>query len=298
MSTQIGFIGLGAMGEPMAANLIAAGYKLRVYNRTASKAEALVKAGATRVERPGDAAPPGGVVITMLADDAALEQVTLGPGGVAEKLGPGGIHVSMSTVAPATTRRLAKDHAAHGNTIIASPVFGRPDAAKAKRLWVLASGPAAQKTAIRPLLEAMGQAVFDFGEEPGAANVAKLAGNFLIAANLEAMSEAFAMAEKQGVERAAVADLLAKTLFACPIYQGYGKAIAEKRFTPVGFRMPLGLKDLELTLRTAGEVTMPLPIASLVRDRFLASLAKGRADMDWSAIALSVLDDAGLSHKP
>src|SRR5579864_8986269 len=118
MSTEVGFIGLGAMGEPMATNLLAAGYKLRVYNRTASKAEALVKAGATRVERPSDAAPEGGVVITMLADDAALEQVTLGAEGLAERLGPGGIHVSMSTVAPATTRRLAEHHAAHGNTII------------------------------------------------------------------------------------------------------------------------------------------------------------------------------------
>jgi 3-hydroxyisobutyrate dehydrogenase-like beta-hydroxyacid dehydrogenase len=276
MSTEIGFIGLGAMGAPMAANLAAAGYKLRVYNRTPSKADALVAAGAVRVERPGDAAQTGGVAITMLADDAALEQVTLGAGGLAERLGAGGIHISMST----------------------APVFGRPDAAKAKRLWVLASGPAAQKTAIRPLLEAMGQAIFDFGEEPGAANVAKLVGNFLIAANLEAMSEAFAMAEKQGVERTAVADMLAKTLFACPIYQGYGKAVAEKRFTPVGFRMPLGLKDVELALRTAAEVTMGLPIASLVRDRFLASLAKGRGEMDWSAIALSVLDDAGLKHQP
>jgi 3-hydroxyisobutyrate dehydrogenase-like beta-hydroxyacid dehydrogenase len=298
MSTEIGFIGLGAMGTPMAVNLTAAGYKLRVYNRTASKADALVATGAIRVERPGDAAQTGGVAITMLADDAALEQVTLGAGGLAERLGAGGIHISMSTVAPATTRRLAEHHAACGNSIIAAPVFGRPDAAKAKRLWVLASGPAAQKAAIRPLLEAMGQAIFDFGEEPGAANVAKLVGNFLIAANLEAMSEAFAMAEKQGVERAAVADMLAKTLFACPIYQGYGKAIAEKRFTPVGFRMPLGLKDVELALKTAAEVTMGLPIASLVRDRFLASLAKGRAEMDWSAIALSVLDDAGLKHQP
>jgi 3-hydroxyisobutyrate dehydrogenase-like beta-hydroxyacid dehydrogenase len=286
------------MGEPMAANLAAAGYKLRVYNRTASKADALVATGATRVERPGDAAQTGGVAITMLADDAALEAVTLGAGGLAERLGAGGIHISMSTVAPATARRLAKHHATCGNIYIAAPVFGRPDAARAKRLWVLASGPAPQKTAIRPLLEAMGQAVFDFGEDPGAANVAKLVGNFLIAANLEAMSEALAMAEKQGVERAAVADMLSKTLFACPIYVGYGKAIAEKRFTPVGFRMPLGLKDVELALRTAAEVTMALPIASLVRDRFLASLAKGRAEMDWSAIALGVLDDAGISHKP
>lgn len=297
MSTEIGFIGLGAMGAPIAANLATAGYKLRVYNRTASKADALVAMGATRVERPGDAAVPGGVAITMLADDAALEAVTLGAGGLAERLGSGGIHISMSTVAPATSRRLAQHHAARGSTYIAAPVFGRPDAAKAKRLWVLASGPAVQRAAIRPVLEAVGQGIFDFGDEPGAANVAKLAGNFLIAANLEAMSEAFTMAEKQGVDRAAVADMLAKTLFACPIYQGYGKAIAEKRFTPVGFRMPLGLKDVELALRTAAEVTMALPIASLVRDRFLASLAKGREEMDWSAIALSVLDDAGLSHQ-
>jgi len=296
MSTEIGIIGLGAMGAPIAANLAAAGYKLRVYNRTASKADGLVTTGATLVERPGDAALAGGVAITMLADDAALESVTLGAGGLAERLGRGGIHISMSTVSPATTRRLAEYHAAAGNTLIAAPVFGRPDAAKAKRLWVVCSGPAAQKTAIRPLLEAVGQAILDFGEEPGAANVAKLVGNFLIAANLEAMSEAFAMAEKQGVERTAVADMLAKTLFACPIYQGYGKAIAEKRFTPVGFRMRLGLKDVELALRTAEEVTMGLPIASLVRDRFLANLAKGRGDMDWSAIALGVLDDAGLKH--
>jgi 3-hydroxyisobutyrate dehydrogenase-like beta-hydroxyacid dehydrogenase len=298
MSTEVGFIGLGAMGAPMAANLAAAGYKLRVYNRTASKADALVAAGATLVERPGDAAPAGGIAITMVADDAALEHVTLGAAGLGHRLGAGGIHISMSTVAPATSRRLAGHHASLGNTYIAAPVFGRPEAAKAKRLWMLASGPAAAKTAIRPVLEAMGQAVFDFGEEPGAANVAKLVGNFLIAANLEAMSEAFAMAEKQGVERAAVADMLAKTLFACPIYQGYGKAVAEKRFTPVGFRMPLGLKDVELALRTAAEVTVALPMGSLVRDRLIASLAKGFGDMDWSAIALSVLDDAGLGHKP
>jgi 3-hydroxyisobutyrate dehydrogenase-like beta-hydroxyacid dehydrogenase len=297
MNFEIGFIGLGAMGAPMAANLIAAGYKLRVYNRTASKAEALVALGATRVERAADVAAPGGVAITMVADDAALQAVTLGAGGLAERLGRGGIHISMSTVAPATARGLAQHHASLGGTYIAAPVFGRPEAAKAKRLWILAAGGAPQKVAIRPILDAMGQAVFDFGEDPGAANVAKLAGNFLIAANLEAMSEAFAMAEKQGVDRVAVADMLAKTLFACPIYQGYGRMIGEKRFTPVGFRMPLGLKDVELVIRAAAEVKVPMPTASLVRDRFLTSLAKGREDMDWSAIALSVLEDAGLATR-
>jgi 3-hydroxyisobutyrate dehydrogenase-like beta-hydroxyacid dehydrogenase len=296
MSTEIGFVGLGAMGAPMAANLLAAGYRLRVYNRTASKADALVANGAVRVESAGDVAAPGGVAITVVADDAVLERVTMGADGLAERLGRGGIHISMSTVAPATARRLATHHAACGNSYIAAPVFGPPQVAKAKRLWIPISGPAAQKATIRPVLEAMGQAIFDFGEEPGAANVVKLCGNFLIAANLEAMSEAFAMAEKQGVDRAAVADMLAKSLFACPIYLGYGRAVAQKRFTPVRLRMPLGLKDVELAMRTAEEVTMALPMASLVRDRILTSLAKGREDMDWSAIALSVLDDAGLSH--
>jgi 3-hydroxyisobutyrate dehydrogenase-like beta-hydroxyacid dehydrogenase len=297
MKQEIGFIGLGAMGAPMASSLIDAGYALWVYNRTASKAEPLVAMGAKRVDHPADAAKPGGIAITMLSDDAALREVALGSSGLAERLGRGGIHISMSTVAPATSRFIADEHAKRGGAYIAAPVFGRPEAAKAKRLWVLASGPAEKKSAARPLLEAMGQAVFDFGEDAGAANVAKLAGNFLIAANLEAMSEAFAMAEKQGVQQSAVADLLAKTLFACPIYQGYGRAIAEKRFTPVGFRMPLGLKDVDLALKTAAEVMVPLPVASLLRDRFLTSLAKGRDEMDWSAIALSVLDDAGLNHK-
>ncbi|HZO80270.1 MAG TPA: NAD(P)-dependent oxidoreductase [Candidatus Binataceae bacterium] len=297
MNQEIGFVGLGAMGAPMAANLLTAGYKLRVYNRTAAKTDALVAQGAARVERAGDVAAPGGIAITMVADDAALESVTAGAGGLAERLGRGGIHISMSTVAPATARRLAQHHAVCGGVYVAAPVFGRPDAARAKRLWIATSGPAAYKATVRPLLEAMGQAIFDFGEDPGAANVAKLCGNFLIAANLEAMAEAFAMAEKQGVDRVAVAEMLAKTLFACPIYLGYGKAVAEKRFTPVGFRMPLGLKDVELALRTAAEVTMALPTASLVRDRILTSLAKGREDMDWSALALSVLDDAGLGHQ-
>lgn len=296
MSTEIGFVGLGAMGAPMAANLLAAGFKLRVYNRTASKADPLVANGAMRVEHAGDVAVEGGIAITMLADDAALESVTLGADGLAQRLGRGGIHISMSTVAPATARRLARHHADCGNTYVAAPVFGRPDAAKAKRLWIATSGSAEQKATIRPVLEAMGQATFDFGDDAGAANVAKLCGNFLIAANIEAMSEAFTMAEKQGVDRVAVADMLAKTLFACPIYLGYGRAIAEKRFTPVGFRMPLGLKDVELAMDTAAEVKMALPTASLVRDRMLASLANGRDDMDWSAIALGVLDDAGLGH--
>jgi 3-hydroxyisobutyrate dehydrogenase-like beta-hydroxyacid dehydrogenase len=294
MSDEIGFIGLGAMGVPMAANLLAAGVKLRVWNRTAGKAAPLIAQGATEAATPAAAIATGGVAITMLADDAALESVTLGDNGLAARLGAGGIHVSMSTIAPATAERLARYHADRGGIYVAAPVFGRPENAQARQLVVCTSGPAAAKEKARPLLDAMGRAVFDFGEAPGAANVAKLCGNFLIAAAIEAMAEAFAMAEKSGLDRNQVAAMLTKTLFASPVYQRYGEMVAAKRHTPAGFKLPLGLKDVELVLATGGAARVPMPLAGMLRERIIAGLAKGRDEMDWSALALGVLDDAGI----
>ena len=294
MNLEAGFIGLGAMGLPIASNLHGAGVKLRVFNRTPSKAQSLVAKGAVAAVSPGEAAAPGGVVMTMLADDAAVESMVMGEGGLAARLAPGGIHVSMSTIAPATARRLAHYHTEHGSIYVASPVFGRPDAAAARQLVICTSGPAAAKERVRPLQEIVGQTLFDYGEDPGAANVAKLAGNFLIAAALEAMAEAFTMAERNGVDRQQVAGMLAQTLFACPIYQRYGEMVAAKRHTPAGFKLPLGLKDVELVLKTAGEARVPMPVAALLRDRMIAGLAHGREEMDWSALALGVLDDAGI----
>ncbi len=291
---DIGFIGLGAMGLPMASNLLAAGHQLRVYNRTASKADALLKHGAELMSNTAAVASSGGIVITMLSDDAALESVVVGVDTIAHRLAPGGVHISMSTVAPATSRKLAQYHAENGSIYVAAPVFGRPEAAHAKRLWICASGPHDAKHKIRPVLDAMGQKIFDFGEEPGAANAVKVSGNFLIAAAMEAMAEALAMLEKSGIDRMAAIEMLTTTLFACPVYQGYGKSIAEMRHTPAGFRLPLGLKDVELALKASGEVRAPMPVASILRDRFLTSIAKGHGDMDWSAIALGARDDAGL----
>lgn len=294
MNLEAGFIGLGAMGLPIASNLHGAGVKLRVFNRTPSKAQSLLAKGAVATVSPGEAAAPGGVVMTMLADDAAVASMVLGEGGLAARLAPGGIHVSMSTIAPATARRLAHYHTEHGSIYVASPVFGRPDAAAARQLVICTSGPAAAKERVRPLQEIVGRTLFDYGEDPGAANVAKLAGNFLIAAALEAMAEAFTMAERNGVDRQQVAGMLAQTLFACPIYQRYGEMVAAKRHTPAGFKLPLGLKDVELVLKTAGEARVPMPVAALLRDRMIAGLAHGREEMDWSALALGVLDDAGI----
>jgi 3-hydroxyisobutyrate dehydrogenase-like beta-hydroxyacid dehydrogenase len=296
MTKRIGFVGVGAMGLPMAANLIAAGYHLIVYNRTASKLEPLVAKGAHRALRAGDVAHPGGVVVSMLADDASVRALVKGEDALAEHLAPEGIHISMSTVSPALTRELAEYHASKGSVMIAAPVFGRPNAAQAKQLRICVSGADEAKAKVRPILEAMGNEVFDFGESVEAANVVKLAGNFMIAAALEAMGEAVAMMRRSGVDPIAALEMLGKTIFAAPVYQGYGPIIAHGRFTPAGFRLPLGMKDIELVLQTAREANVPMPTASLLRDRFVSAMAKGRDEMDWSAIALGAADDAGIKE--
>ncbi|MGH7987963.1 MAG: NAD(P)-dependent oxidoreductase [Candidatus Binataceae bacterium] len=294
---EIGFIGTGAMGLPIAANLLDAGFKLRVYNRTGAKAEPLAAKGARLVRNPAETAVAGGIVVSMVADDAALEAIVLGDDTVASRLSPGGIHMAMATVAPATAHKLARYHRERGSDYVAAPVFGRPDNAAKRQLVVCMAGAQAAKARLRPIAEAVGRVIYDYGEEPGAANVAKLSGNFLIAAALEAMAEALTMAEKSGVDRVKVAEMLGNTLFACPVYQNYGRMVAEKRHLPAGFRLKLGLKDVDLALRTSAEVEAPMPIASLLHDRLLSGMANGRGEMDWSALALGALEDAGLSPK-
>jgi len=294
MAENVGFIGLGGMGEPMAANLLAAGYELKVYNRTASKGAALKTKGATVEPTAAEVATPGGIVFTMVSDDRALDELCSTQPSFVEKLGKGGVHVSLSTIAPATSKRLAGEHRKHGVDFIAAPVFGRPDAAAAAKLWICSSGPTEARKRIEPLLGVMGQHTFDFGDDPAAANVVKLCGNFMIAGALEAMAEAYTLAEKNGLQGAAVAEMLASTLFACPIYQGYSKLIIAGGFEDAKFRTALGLKDVNLALQAASDSDMPMPLASLVRDRLLASVAKGRKDWDWTAIALDVAENAGL----
>src|SRR5205085_4368034 len=196
-----------------------------------------------------------GIVVSMVANDQALEEIVMSPGFL-ERLGSGGIHLSMSTVSPFTARKLAEIHAKQGSTYLAAPVFGRPDAAAAQKLWICVAGPQAAKERVQPLLKAMGQGVFDFGEDPGAANIVKLCGNFLIVSAMEAMAEVLTLAEKSGLDRLAVIDMLTRTMFSAPIYQNYGKRIAEKRHTPAGFRQSLGLKDINLARETADHTTL------------------------------------------
>src|SRR5207248_6943457 len=245
MSEQIGFIGLGNMGQAMAGSHLKGGYTLTVYNRTESKAEPLIAKGAKLARQPGEAVQPGGIVVSMVANDQALEEIVMSPGFL-ERLGPNGIHLSMSTVSPFTSRKLAELHAQHGSIYLAAPVFGRPEAAAAQKLWICLSGAQAGKERVQPVLKVLGQGIFDFAEDPGAANVVKLTGNFLIASAMEAMAEALTLAGHNGIDRSKVIDMLGQTSFACPIYQNYGKAIAEERYTPPGFSLSLGLKDVGL----------------------------------------------------
>jgi len=292
MAERIGFVGTGNMGLPMATNLIRAGFVVRVYNRTPGRALSLAGLGAEIAPDIKTVVEPGGILVTMISDDLALEEIALG--GAIDRMAPGGVHISMSTVSPAVARKVARQHEALGVYYVAAPVFGRPEAAAARKLWICVSGAEEARQKVAPVLEALGQKVFEFGEDPGAANVVKLAGNFLIGSALEAVSEALTLAEKNGIDRGRFVDLMGQTLFACPVYQSYGRALAEERYQPPGFRLALALKDINLVMGTAASSTVPMPLASLLHDRMLSGVAKGRGGMDWSVIGLEVMEGAGL----
>jgi 3-hydroxyisobutyrate dehydrogenase-like beta-hydroxyacid dehydrogenase len=201
----------------------------------------------------------------------------------------------MSTVAPKTARELARRHADAGSVYLAAPVFGRPEAAAKKLLWICLSGPASGRERVKPLLAEIGQRTVEFGEDPGAANVVKLCGNFLLASSIEMMAEAWTLAEKNGIAPTDLAAFFGETLFPAPVWKSYGGALAAKKYAPPGFRLSLGLKDVELVLATAREAKMPMPLASLLRDRLLSAVARGRADLDWTALGMSAAEDAGLA---
>ena len=294
---KVGFIGLGHMGAPMARNLVKAGHELKVYNRTRQKADEFATDGATVADTPAAAATGVEVVITMLADDQALREVAHGANGMFDALAPETVHMSMSTISVALSRAAAATHAKNNRRYVAAPVFGRPEAAAAAKLFVVAAGAKENLQRCRPLFDAMGQKTFVVGEEAHAANVIKLTGNFLITTVIESLAESFALAEKSGVERSVLLDVLTNTLFNAPIYKNYGGMIAAGKYEPVGFRMPLGFKDNRLIMSHAEECSVPMPMASLVHDRFLAAMAQGLGESDWSAMALIALRNAGVDDR-
>ena len=294
MSTPaVGFIGLGNMGSAMATRLLEAGLDVTVYNRSPGKAEALAARGATVAATVAQACAGDGV-ITMLANDDALEAVVSGEGGVLATLRDGATHVSSSTISAALSKQLTAAHGAAGQQYITATVLGRPEAAAAGKLFVLAAGPAEAVDPLMPVLDALGQRTFRVSDVAAVGNVVKLSANFLLANVIESLGEAVALVSKAGVDRRDYIDIITSTLFSAPAYETYGGLIAREEFEPAGFAARLGIKDIRLVLAAAEELQVPLPIASLLRDRFLTLLATGGGDLDWSAISTLAQRDAGL----
>src|SRR6476661_4377095 len=291
---KIAFIGLGNMGLAMVQNLLNANYHLNIYNRTSEKANAL-KGNFRVCASPKEAVADCDFVITMLAEDASLLEVCTGEQGFIQALKSGAVHISMSTISPDTANTLFQLHQQQGSHYLAAPVFGRPAAAAEAKLFICTSGKSQIKEQAKPILALLGQSIYDFGEKPGAANVVKLTGNFMIMASMETMAEAFTLAEKHGLDREQVATFFGETVFNAPIYKNYGTLIAKQQYQPVGMRSTLGFKDAKLASKIAMDVEMPAPLLSLVYNRLLSSLAQGQGDKDWAeGIAGGVSKDAGL----
>lgn len=289
---DVGFIGLGAMGRAMAANLVKAGHTVRVWNRSRGPVDELVRLGAKAAASPREAFA-GDAVISMLADDDAVRAVIVQP-GLLDGAPPGLVHVNMATISVALARELAELHRAHGVVYVAAPVFGRPDVAAAGKLQIVAAGDGAAIDRVQPLLDAIGQKSWRVGAEPYRANVTKLAGNFMIASAIEAMGEAVAMAEGHGLEARVLLEVLTNAVFTAPLYKNYGALIAERRYEPPGFKLVLGLKDVRLALAAGEAAYAPMPVASVIRDNMVDAIAHGDGDRDWAALASVALRRAGL----
>jgi 3-hydroxyisobutyrate dehydrogenase-like beta-hydroxyacid dehydrogenase len=288
---KIAFLGLGNMGHAMAGRLIEAEHQLVVWNRTASRAAGL---SAPVAQNPAEAVRDAQVAITMLSDDHALEAAVFGEGGILGAMPKNAIHVSMSTISVDLSRRMQEAHETHGQRYVSAPVFGRPEAAAAGKLFIVTAGPGAILKECEPLFSVMGQRTFVMGAEPSQANVIKLSGNFLIAAIIEVLGESVALTRKYGIDATAFVDFLTNSLFSAPIFKTYGGLIATEKFEPAGFKLRLGLKDIRLALQAADSAEVPLPIASLLHDHGLAAIAHGLGEKDWSSLSKIAMLHAGL----
>jgi len=289
---EVGFIGLGNMGLPMARNLLRAGHRVRVWNRTPAPAEALAREGAARAPSPAEAAQAG-VVFTMLADDAATLTAVEGKDGILAGLPARGIHVAGSTLSVSLSRRLAELHRDRNQQYVAAPVFGRPAVAERGELRVVVAGPGEAVERIRPLLDALGREVFVVGEEPHLAHAVKLAGNLVMTSMMEALCESFVLVSKNGVERERFAEVL-NAVFRSPLVESYSRLLLDRRFEQPAFRFRLGLKDIRLVLEAAEETSTPLPLADLIRQHALEGMARGMGELDFTALLRIVEAHAGL----
>ncbi len=293
---EIGFVGLGRMGSAMAANLAAAGHKVSAFVRREKQMGPLVALGLHPTMDIADVLDCE-LVVTMLPDDEAVREVVAGHGdavGLARGMMPGAIHLSMSTISTETASALAREHAGYGQGYVAAPVFGNPDAAKARELFIIAAGATADLDRCQPLFDALGQQVFRVGSDPAAANLVKLAGNAMSAATLETLGEVLALARKRGFDPRQLLAILTGTMFGSRVHKIYGKKIADQQYGWGGFVFPLALKDVRLALGEAEQAGVPMPSLSVVRDRLITGIARGYAARDWSALGMLAAEEAGL----
>ncbi|HUI62269.1 MAG TPA: NAD(P)-dependent oxidoreductase [Steroidobacteraceae bacterium] len=290
---QVGFIGLGQMGKAIVGHLLSSGQPVRVWNRSPEPVRELVARGAESARSPAELAESADVIMTMLANDAAVRSVIVEQ-GVLDAAKPGLVHINLATVSVVLAREFTALHGLRGIGYVAAPVFGRPEAAAAGKLHVVAAGDPATLARVQPVLDAIGQKVWPAGAEPERANAIKIAGNFMIASAIETMGEAVALTRAYGVSAGDFLEILTNTLFAAPVYQGYGAMIAAQRYRPAGFPMPLALKDVRLALEAAEPLHVPLPLASLLRDHLLEAIATGSAEDDWAGLARLAARRAGL----
>jgi len=290
---RIGFIGLGNMGAAIAANLLKAGHEVTVWNRSVSKARPLIDAGATLADHAKAASTDQDAVITMLADDAALQSVLEGDLGLMAGLAPGALHISMSTIAVATAERVTLAHRSRGQRFLCAPVFGRPEAAAAGKLFFVVGGDPADVASAEPVFAAAGQRVFAMGPVPAAASLTKLCGNFMILSAIEALGEAMTLADKGGVSKIQLLEVLTGSLFDTPVYRNYGKLLVDGRYKPAGFAAPLGLKDMRLVGESAEALRVPMPLLGVLRDHLLQTIAAEGDDIDWSGIGRTIGKNAG-----
>jgi 3-hydroxyisobutyrate dehydrogenase-like beta-hydroxyacid dehydrogenase len=291
---KIGFLGLGNMGEPMARNLLNSdNHEITVYNRTFSKTENLKKKGAHVAGSVQELVSNADVLITMLSDDYALLSVMYDEGGL-DAMNEGAIHVSMSTISTELSREFEDVHEQENTTFVSAPVFGRPDFAAEGKLWIVAAGDNEAIEKCKPLFDIMGRETSVVGEESFKANIVKVAGNFMIASMIESMGESFALIKKSGMDIKKYLEIINGALFNSPIYKNYGTLIADESYTPAGFKMKHGLKDVSLALESAGTAEVPMPLASLMHDHYLSGVAKGWEDFDWAALAKVSAEMAGI----
>jgi 3-hydroxyisobutyrate dehydrogenase-like beta-hydroxyacid dehydrogenase len=291
---RVGFIGLGRMGRAMSRSLLRGGHDLVVYNRTVARAAELAEEGARVAATIAEACEGSEAVLTMVANDAALEEVALGEGGLRESLAPGAVHVAMGTHGVAAIKAIASAHAEAGQPFVAAPVLGRPELAAAGGLGIVPGGPADAVDRCTPLFEAMGKRIFLAGPLPESATAIKLANNFVLGCAIEAMGEGFSLVRKYGVEPQVFHEVLTEGLFPAPAYDVYGRIIVAEDYDHVGFTVELALKDANLILAAADLARLPLPSANVYRDRLLTAMASGDDQKDWAIMARVQAQSGGL----